>query len=121
MQHRTLVLMSALLAAVPTLSSPTEAQLPRVLGPLTRPLGMVMRALPRPHHRHRLHHRSPQAAHRPSGPRQTPPAERTDRGRQATAAALAFWPIAAPDAFEDMVGYALFPREYARQFWSRGP
>jgi len=121
MQHRSLVLITVLLAAVSTLSSPAEAQFPgRVLGPLARPLGMVMRALPRPRHRQRLH-RAPQAAHRPSGPRQTPTAERADRGRQASTAALAFWPIAAPDAFEDMIGFSLFPREYTRQFWSHGP
>lgn len=32
-----------------------------------------------------------------------------------------FWPIAAPGAFEDMLGYAFWPREYGRQFWSHGP
>ena len=39
----------------------------------------------------------------------------------AAAAMAAFWPTAAPDAFEDMLGYAFWPREYGRQFWSHGP
>jgi hypothetical protein len=123
MKHRTLVLISVLLTTTPGLSSPAEAQFPRrMLGPLRAPLGMMLQILPRPHHRHRLH-RSPRAAHpAPSGPRQAPATERADRGRPVVAAsALAFWPIAAPDAFEDMIGYALWPREYARQFWSHGP
>jgi hypothetical protein len=49
--------------------------------------------------------------------------ERTRAGgrRLAAGAPAAFWPIAAPDAFEDMIGYAFWPREYGSQFWSHGP
>ena len=126
MRHGTLMLFSALLAALPALPTPAEAQSPRrVLGPLGAPVGMMMRALPRPQYRHRLH-RTPRAVHRDRAtPRETPTVARSDPRRQAAlgaaAGAIAFWPIAAPDAFEDMLGYAFWPREYGRQFWSHGP
>ena len=35
--------------------------------------------------------------------------------------AAALWPSASPSAYEDMLGYALWPREYATNFWSHGP
>jgi LTXXQ motif family protein len=41
--------------------------------------------------------------------------------RQLARGAAVFWPIAAPDAFEDMLGYAFWPHEYGREFWSHGP
>jgi hypothetical protein len=49
-----------------------------------------------------------------------------DRSRASERRAVArgpavFWPIAAPDAFEDMLGYAFWPQDYGRQFWSHGP
>jgi hypothetical protein len=45
-------------------------------------------------------------------------------GPPATAAAVAagpvVWPSSYPDAYEVMLGYALFPREYGQRFWSHG-
>lgn len=123
MPHRKLLLTVALLATIPVLSSPAEAQFPRrMLGPLASPFGMIFRALPHRHYGHR-HHRRPRAAHGRSQPSDSRAAERTGAGsrRPLAKGALPFWPVAAPDAFEDMIGYALWPREYGRQFWSHGP
>ena len=117
-----LILAFSLLPAYP---APAEAQTPRrVLGPLAAPLGMMLRALPRPHHRASRHYR-PRAVHRrPLPDRVVPAVERRrqyEPSLQLAQAATAFWPIAAPDAFEGMLGYALWPREYGQQFWSHGP
>ncbi len=62
------------------------------------------------------------AARRPRYRCGTDPLAQTGRAeRRRAAGAAVFWPIAAPDAFEDMIGYAFWPREYGRQFWSHGP
>ena len=61
------------------------------------------------------------AARQPRDRRRTVARARRHAALGRCAGAAAFWPIAAPDAFEDMLGYALWPREYGRQFWSHGP
>jgi hypothetical protein len=96
-------------------ATPAQAQDPgRMLRPLTAPLRMILRGVPRA--------RQPRAYRTPRANRDTA-GERTRAGgrRLAAAAPAAFWPIAAPDAFEDMIGYAFWPQEYGRQFWSHGP
>ena len=111
----------ALILASYLVPTPAQAQNPgRVLGPITAPLRMILRGVPRPHRAHRAH-RAPRVDRATA-------AERTRSRRQAAqsvaaaaGAAAVFWPIAAPDAFEDMLGYAFWPREYGRQFWSHGP
>lgn len=111
------VIVSALglILASPLYATPAQAQDPgRILRPLTSPLRMILRGIPRA--------RVPRA-HRTSRANRDTAAERS---RAATSRQLArgpavFWPIAAPDAFEDMIGYAFWPQEYGRQFWSHGP
>lgn len=126
-----LVLASPLLLA--TSSEPAQAQR-RILGPLTAPFRMILRGVPRMRGS-RAHHRARYAAraHRPPRANGAMASERSRAAgrRQAafgagaaaagTAGAAVFWPIAAPNAFEDMIGYAFWPGEYGRQFWSHGP
>jgi hypothetical protein len=128
MQHRRLLLVSALVvAALPAFSPPAKAQDPRrIFGPLAAPFGMILRGMPRA--RAPRARRAPRAVNRrPTIRREAPAVVRTRPEPRRTVAAagaagaIAFWPIAAPGAFEDMVGYALWPREYGRQFWSHGP
>jgi len=122
MGHGRLVLISAFVAALAA-PAPAEAQSPRrLLGPLAAPFGMMLRALPRVH-RPRAY-RAPRAIHRrPRIDRQMPAVARPapNAQRQFAQTPIGFWPIAAPGAFEDMLGYALWPGEYGRQFWSHGP
>ncbi len=128
MRCRLLVLSVALLAALPALPEPAEAQNPgRVLRPLTAPLRSILRA-PRPR-------MVTPRVKRPSAAQQRPPVskEAVERVRPeqrlaaaasagaAAAGAAALWPSASPSAYEDMLGYALWPREYAARFWSHGP
>jgi len=121
------MVIAALLGLLPAILAPdfAEAQNPRrVLGPFAGPFRMIFRALPHRHHRLRHHHsrharqRPRVVRHRTAGAEHSrrQAAEQTARQRM-----IALWPVAAADAFEDMLGYALWPREYGRQFWSRGP
>jgi len=119
MQHSKTVIISAL--ALTLVSSfdatPAQAQNPgRILRPLTTPLRMILRGVPRPRHISRAH-RTPRADHNTVAERSR---RQIARGTGAATAA-AFWPTGAPDAFEDMLGYAFWPTEYGRQFWSHGP
>jgi len=102
----------ALMSASSFDATPAQAQDPgRMLRPLTTPLRMILRGAPR------VRHPRAYRASRANRDRDTA-GERTRAGgsRLAAGAAAAFWPIAAPDAFEDMLGYALWPREYGSQF-----
>jgi hypothetical protein len=75
-----------------------------------------------PRARHRAY-RAPRMGYRAARGRAIA-AERRERGRQiatAATATAAFWPSTSPSTYEDMIGYALWPRDYERQFWSRGP
>ncbi len=117
MRLRRTVIVSALalISALSFDATPAQAQDPgRMLRPLiTAPFRMILRGVPRARHRA---HRAPRANRDTAG-------ERTRAGgrRLAAATPAAFWPIGAPDAFEDMLGYAFWPQEYGRQFWSHGP
>jgi LTXXQ motif family protein len=109
----------ALISASSFDATPAQAQDPgRMLRPLTSPLRMILRGAPR------VRHPRAYRASRTNRDQDTA-GERTRAGGRRLAAgavaAAAFWPIAAPDAFEDMLGYALWPREYGSQFWSHGP
>jgi LTXXQ motif family protein len=111
MRHGKTVIASALALtlASPLYATPAQAQDPgRILRPLTAPFRMILRGVPRV--------RVPRA-HRASRANRNAAAER----RQIARGPAVFWPIAAPDAFEDMLGYAFWPQEYGRQFWSHGP
>src|SRR5262245_50302846 len=102
-----------------TSSEPAQAQR-RVLGPLAAPFRMILRGVPRA--RVSRAHRAPRANRHVAGERSRAAARRhAALGAAAAGGAAAFWPIGAPDAFEDMLGYAFWPREYGRQFWSHGP
>jgi hypothetical protein len=128
MQHRTTIVVSALalVLAFPPLSivtsEPAQAQR-RILGPLTSPFRMILRGMPRV--RAPRAHRAPRATNRDVAGERSRSATRRQLARGGAAAGAAgaavFWPTGAPDAFEDMIGYAFWPQEYGRQFWSHGP
>ncbi|MPZ38047.1 MAG: hypothetical protein GEU95_08265 [Rhizobiales bacterium] len=101
-------------------ATPAQAQNPgRILRPFTAPLRMILRSVPRPRHVPRTH-RTPRA-HRNTARRSRDAVRRRIARGAGIATAAAFWPIGAPDAFEDMLGYAFWPQDYDRQFWSHGP
>jgi len=118
MRNGKTVIVSALAVILvsPFTSVPAEAQDPgRMLRSLTSPLRMILRGPPRARHVPRAH-RVPRAG-RDVASERSRPAPR----RQLAQGLAVFWPIAAPDAFEDMLGYAFWPQDYGRQFWSHGP
>lgn len=119
---RTVIISALALTLAPPLApTPAQAQNPgRVLGPLTAPLRMILRGVPRARHASRGH-RTPRANRATAAERTRDPGRRQVAQGAAASGAAVIWPIAAPGAFEDMLGYALRPREYARQFWSHGP
>lgn len=131
MRYGKTVIVSALafVFASPLTSEPVQAQSPgRILGPLTAPFRMILRGAPRA--RTPRAHRTPRANRNVAGERSRAATRRQAAGAAVAGAAAAgtvaagtaaFWPIGAPDAFEDMLGYAFWPREYSRQFWSHGP
>jgi LTXXQ motif family protein len=125
MRHGRTIIVSALalILASPLYAPPAQAQDPgRVLRPLTTPFRMILRGAPRARvpraHRSARAYRAPRARTRRQIARERSPA--MTRRQEARGPAV-FWPIAAPDAFEDMLGYAFWPNEYGRQFWSHGP
>jgi hypothetical protein len=135
MRHGKTVIVSALVLFLTPLvdTTPAEAQFPGgMLRPLTAPLRMIMRGVPRARHarpyRAQRAYRMPRAA-RATAVRRSREATRRQLARGAAGtgvagaagAAAAFWPIGAPDAFEDMLGYAFWPQQYGREFWSHGP
>jgi LTXXQ motif family protein len=119
---RTVIVAALVLILAPQFdATPAQAQDPgRILRPLTSPLRMIMRGVPRA--RAPRARRSPRAYRTPRARREI--ATETPRAitrRQLARGSAVFWPIAAPDAFEDMLGYAFWPNEYGSQFWSHGP
>jgi LTXXQ motif family protein len=67
-------------------------------------------------------HRTARAYREPAGERSRAAMRRQAAlGGAALAGVAALWPTGAPNAFEDMIGYAFWPQEYGRQFWSHGP
>lgn len=113
------------LAATALYSAPVHAQDPvRMLRHLTSPLRSILRG---PRVRHRSLLRQPAATRKP------PAAERGTVGRRhrdarlpagaaaAGGAAAVLWPSAAVTAYEDMIGYALWPSDYSERFWAHGP
>lgn len=56
-------------------------------------------------------------ARRESNARSAP----ADRSAGSATAGSTFWPSASPSTYEDMLGYALWPNDYERPFWSHGP
>ena len=102
-----------LLAAVPP-DGPAQAQLsPQgIIGGMTRPLRQMLGTLghfPRAHR-----HRSSNAARAATPPpdREAPGSVRSRLGRAG--------PVTWPTAFEEVVGFALWPDDYASQFRGRG-
>jgi len=81
---------------------------------------MILRGVPRARHASRGH-RTPRANRATAAERTRDPGRRQVAQGAAASGAAVIWPIAAPGAFEDMLGYAFRPREYGRQFWSHGP
>jgi hypothetical protein len=125
MRYGKTVIVSALafVFASPLTSEPAQAQNPgRILGPLATPFRMILRGVPRA--RAPRAYGTPRANRNVAGERSRAATRRQaalGAGAAAAGGMAAFWPTAAPDAFEDMLGYAFWPREYGRQFWSHGP
>ena len=122
MRYGKTVIVSALafVFASPLTSEPVQAQSPgRILGPITAPFRMILRGVPRA--RVPRAYRTPRANRNAARERSRAATRRHAATGAAAAGAAVFWPISAPDAFEDMLGYAFWPREYGRQFWSHGP
>jgi hypothetical protein len=141
----------ALILASPLTSEPVQAQDPgRILRPLTTPFRMIVRGVPRARVSRAYRARASRetirerraAAREAARERREAARERREAAREqretarenrpaatrgqiirgvAATGVASFWPIGAPDAFEDMLGYALWPGDYGRQFWSHGP
>jgi hypothetical protein len=118
-----------LVTALPVLAEPAVAQdSGRIFRPFTAPLRSILRA-PRPRMGVPRAKRPRAVQQRPSmRKKETVERARPERRQAAAAAAAAgavgaaaLWPSASPSAYEDMLGYALWPREYAARFWSHGP
>jgi hypothetical protein len=117
-----LAIMAALAGLFTATAIPPSAQAQdprRMLGPLTAPFRMILRGLPRP--RVGVPHRRQRNARPPAESRNAPAAERPAARRQLAQGGAALWPTAAPSAYEDMVGYALWPSDYGDRFWAHGP
>ena len=107
------------LAATSALPTPVQAQDPtRMLGPLGAPFRMIFRGIPRP--RVGVPHRRQPTMRAPAAAADAPAAERPAARRQLAQAVPAMWPAAAPGAYEDMLGYALWPSDYGNRFWVHG-
>lgn len=122
-RHSKTVIASALALMLTALldTTPAEAQSPgRILRPLTAPLRMILRGVPRARHMSRAH-RAPRVDRNIAATRSREAARRQIARGAGAAAVAALWPTGASDSFEDMLGYAFWPREYSRQFWSHGP
>jgi hypothetical protein len=123
-QKLTVLAALAALSAMTAIPTPVQAQDPtRMLGPLGAPLGMILRGVPRPRvgvpQRRQPATRAP-VTRAPAAARNAPAAERPASRRQLAQAAPALWPAAAPSAYEDMLGYALWPSDYGSRFWAHG-
>jgi hypothetical protein len=144
MRRGTLLSITASVALV-TLSAsppPANAQNPgRIFGVLTSPLRMMVPGFPRrigpgvSRHRaaaQRSYSRRERAAERAAAIRRARAERAQSTGTTAAAAAAAtaatagitaaavLWPSASASAYEEMLGYALWPNEYGERFWSHG-
>jgi len=115
-----------------TLSVPNNAQafgLGTVLGLVRAPLRIISHGMLGPtRHSHRAHAHAVAA---PEAARQPPPAEpartqaRLEPPRDkppglAERQPLMAWPEASPNVYEDLLGYILWPRDYADRLWTHG-
>ena len=126
MRHRTLVVGTLVIVAssIALTAAPSTADARKRLGPgavfgiLTGPMRMMVPRVSGPRaYRHRGNSRS---YARPSEPAARPPVDaRTAVAAGAAAATAAAMP-AAFNAYEDILGYALWPADYADKFWARG-
>jgi LTXXQ motif family protein len=104
-----LLLAAAVAASIP--SPPAQAGLGGLLGMMTAPL----RLLGGHHHlrRHASRHEAPQA-----GSPETRTEAKSTAGSRTMGSAPAH--MGGSDAYEDMLGYALWPAQYANRFWAHG-
>src|SRR5262245_13785948 len=128
MRHPTLPIVTSLIAASLSVlvATPSAVDARKRFGPgaifgmLTTPLRMMV---PRGHRaRAHHHHRNYARSHaRPSAPAARPPSDaRPVTAGAAVAPATAAAMAAAFNGYEDMLGYALWPEDYADRFWARG-
>jgi hypothetical protein len=114
------------LAATAAMPSPVQAQdSTRLLGPLGAPFRSILGGIPRPRvdvprPRMDVQQRRERTIRAPSQSRKAPAERSASRRRLAESAAPALWPTAAPSAYEDMLGYALWPSDYGNRFWAHG-
>jgi hypothetical protein len=114
------------LAATALHPAPVQAQDPvGLLRHLTSPLRSILRG---PRVKRRSLRRHPTATRKPpAAERGTVGRRHRDAGVPSTAAAAGaasaavLWPSAAPNAYEEMLGYALWPSDYGHRFWAHGP
>ena len=127
MRRRVIFVIIGAIAAAAALPSPAAAR--HGYGGLFGMVRTVMGGLPLAQFGHRAsHHRRSFAARSATRrearltPSEAPPA--SSFAPPATAVAVAagpvVWPSSYPDAYEVMLGYALFPREYGERFWAHG-
>ena len=139
MRHATLLvvaILTALIAAPSAADARKRFGPPSIFGILTAPMRMM---LPRSAHRHRGARRSYARTRHQQAPR-AHPEEQVRTGAVAAAPAVTAAPVAAPaltaapaaataapartapapfNPYEDMLGYALWPNDYAGRFWAR--
>jgi hypothetical protein len=90
-----------------------------MLGPLSGPFRSILRGLPRP--RVGVPNRRQRNVRAPAEQRNAPAVERPAARQKLVRGGSALWPTATPSAYEDMLGYALWPSDYGERFWTHGP
>jgi len=116
---------------------PTGAEafgLGNILGLVGAPFHMLGRGLPSPSHRPRGTHARAVATPQPAKPQESKPAEATEPARTEARAEQPRekpptlpqrqppmgWPEASPAVYEDLLGYILWPQDYADRLWTHG-
>ncbi len=120
MRYRTLLVVASLsiLLAMPSSADARKRFGPGgVFGILTAPMRMLAPGIPGPR---AYRHRNARSYARPSEPAQRPPAEARTLVAAGAAGATAAAMPAAFNAYENILGYALWPGDYAERFWARG-
>jgi hypothetical protein len=122
-----------ILAASFALAQPQPAQA-GLFGLITAPLRVLAHGFGGHHLHHFRHHDeapqsttsrgAPETAHESSGPTSTaatpPPSGAASRTARPVAALAVAWPTASPNVYEDLLGYAFWPHDYADRLWSHG-
>lgn len=121
MRARTAIVAGLLVAAVPLLDSPAQAQLsPQgIIGGVTRPLRQMLGHFG---HFPRSYRHRPSSGARTAAPAAAPAAALADRGAPGSVKSRLgrAGPAAWVTAYEEVLGFAFWPDDYGAQFRSRG-